>query len=341
MAANAAVAVTLAAAGFEGEAIVFGVLAQMATQALGLAVYKRPPLPRLHRDELRELRRFGMPAATASLATVATRNVDYVILGARLSARGVGLYWRAFQLGVEYQGKVSGVLLKVAFPIFSRATDRDAIRELRRRIVRLHAVLLFPLLGLLVVIAPTMVPFVYGPDWKGAAELTQWLALAGAAQVVGTGTGPLMLATGHPKALRDWNVLTLVALAAVVLAASGGGVLTAAIAVAIFRCVWFVLGQWFLVQRLLDIRVVDTLRDDVLPAGLATAAAMAAGELALRGLRGVGAGDLLLMAGVAVVLLPVYALVLRLAFRDAAADVARLAARFVPQRMLKRAAPVG
>jgi O-antigen/teichoic acid export membrane protein len=224
------------------------------------------------------------------------------------------------------------VLLKVAFPIFSRATDRDAIRELRRRIVRLHAVLLFPLLGLLVILAPTMVPFLYGPDWAGAAELTQWLALAGASQVVGTGTGPLMLATGHPEALRNWNLLTLVALAAVVLVASGGGVLTAAIAVAIFRAVWFVLGQWYLVQRLLGIRVVDTLRDDVLPAGVATVAAMAAGELVLRGLRGAGAGDLVLMVAVTAALLPVYWLVRRLAFHEAAADVGRLASRFLPQR---------
>jgi O-antigen/teichoic acid export membrane protein len=334
MVANVVVSVAGALAGLEGISLVLGMVAQMSSQALLLGIAARPPWPRFHRAELRDLRRFGIPASTAALATVATKNIDYVIIGARLNAVGVGLYWRAFQLGVEYQGKISGVLLKVAFPLFSRARDLDAVRELRRRIVRLHAVLLFPLLGLLVVIAPTFVPWLYGERWAGAAELTQWLALAGAAQVVGTGTGPLMLAMNHPRPLRNWNVATLVGLAVVVLVAAGQGVTTAAAAVAIYRVIWFLLGQYYMVERLIGIRLIDTIRDDVIPAGSATLGAMAVGEVVLRALDGAGAGPFPIIVAVSAVVLVLYAVVLRLAFRDAAADVTKLAWRFVPRRLV-------
>lgn len=330
--ANVAVSVGSALAGAEGEAIVLGFLAQFATSSILFTVLARPVPPRVHRAEMAEITRFGLPASTGSLLYVAMSNVDYLILGARLGALDVGLYWRAYQLGVEYQGKVSGILLRVAFPLFSRASDLDTVRELRRRIVRLHTVLLFPLLGLLMVTGPTLVPWLYGPEWKEAGELVRWLALAGLAQVVGSGTGPLMLATGHPRALRNWMLTTLVGLAAVVWVASPEGVKTVAIAVAAFRVCTLLAGQYILVERLLGIRLLDTLRGDVVPAGLCTAAGMVPAALALWGAQEAGVPTVAALAAAALAGGVVYVLVLRLAFGEAARDLGRLAGRFLPGR---------
>lgn len=337
--ANVGVSVGCALGGLEGESIVLGFLAQFATSTLLFTVLARPIRPRAHREEMAEIGRFGLPASTGSLLSVATSNVDYVILGARLSALDVGLYWRAFQLGVEYQGKISGILLRVAFPLFSRATDLATVRELRRRIVRLHAVLLFPPLGLLFVTGPTVVPWMYGPEWAQAGELVRWLALAGLAQVVGSGTGPLMLATGHPAALRNWTLVTLVGLALAVWLSSGGGVETVAITVAAFRVVVLLMGQYLLVERLLGIRLIDTLRDDVLPAGICTAIGMVPAALALEAGESLDLPTVATLAFAAVAGLAGYGIALRLAFADAARDVWLLAERFLPSR--RAAAPTG
>jgi hypothetical protein len=51
-------------------------------------------------------------------------NADYLILAARLHPAQVGFYWRAFQLGVCYQDKISGIMLRTAFP------DLCALRRL-------------------------------------------------------------------------------------------------------------------------------------------------------------------------------------------------------------------
>jgi O-antigen/teichoic acid export membrane protein len=337
--ANVAVSVGCALAGLEGESIVLGFLAQFATSTLLFTVLARFVGPRVHRAEMREIGRFGLPASTGSLLSVASSNVDYVILGARLSALDVGLYWRSYQLGVEYQGKVSGILLRVAFPLFSRASDLATVRELRRRIVRLHTVLLFPPLGLLIVTGPTVVPWLYGPEWAPAGELVRWLAIAGLAQVVGSGTGPLMLATGHPVALRNMTLFTLVCLAAAVWFSSAGGVEAVAITVAGFRVTTLLLGQYVLVERLLGIRLLDTLRDDVLPAGICTAVGMVPAALALRAGESLDLPTIGTLAFSAAAGLAGYALALRAAFPDAAGDVGRLAGRFLPSR--RAPAPTG
>ena len=50
---------------------------------------------------------------------------------------------------------------------------------LRRRMVRLLTMTIFPLLVGLVVLAPVVVPWLFGPDWVPAVLPTQLLAGAG------------------------------------------------------------------------------------------------------------------------------------------------------------------
>lgn len=138
------VSVLLAAAGVEGEALIAGLLASAAVSAGLAGAYARPARPGWRRPEIREIASFGAPAAFSSILYTVMRNVDYVILAARLPAAQVGFYLRGFQLGSEYQSKISGILLRVAFPVFSRSRDLAEIRRTRARIVRVHATVLFP-----------------------------------------------------------------------------------------------------------------------------------------------------------------------------------------------------
>jgi len=339
MLASIATALGCAWVGLGAESIVIGSLVLTGTTAALLVAAARPPRPRWHSHEIRELARFGLPACGATLAYTASRNIDYVIVGARLGAAQTGLYYRAYQLGVEYQSKVSGILVRVALPLFSRATDPDELRELRHRIVRLHAVVLLPLLGLLVVIGPTFVPWLYGPPWAGAGELVQWLAVAGMAATIATGTGPLMMATGHPRALWHYNVGSLVVFALVIYMASGESVETVAIVVTLFRIASLLATQYLLVERLVGIRLIDTLRDDVLPASVPTVALIGAAFPALSLLEAAEIPTFLALAGTTIAGLTVYWAVLWLLFPNARADFQRLAKRFLPNRTAAAPAP--
>ncbi len=120
------------------------------------------PWPRWSLHAQRRVGGFGLPAALAGLVEVMFRNVDYVILAARLSATTTGIYYRAFNLGVVYQDKLSGVMVQVAYPVYSRTTDRAKLRAVHERAARVHAAIIFPLLASLMVLAPVLVPFLFG-----------------------------------------------------------------------------------------------------------------------------------------------------------------------------------
>ncbi len=120
-----------------------------------------------------------MPAALAGLVDVLFRNVDYAILAARLSAAQTGVYWRAFNLGVVYQDKLSGVMMQLAVPcVLAHGEPRAAAGAARTR-HRVHAAVIFPLLGALIVLAPVAIPFVLGAQWAAVGHArrasSRWL----------------------------------------------------------------------------------------------------------------------------------------------------------------------
>ena len=317
------VAVTLAVAGVEAEALIAGILASAATAAALAAAYSRPARPGWFPHEMRQIAGYGGPAAGSSVLYAVMRNVDYVILAARLPAAQVGYYLRAFQLGSEYQSKISGILLRVAFPVLSRSRDLDEVRRIRARIIRVHAAVLFPLLFGLIALAPVFVPLAYGDAWEPAVELTQVLAVAGLVSVLGTGTGPLLLATGHPRALFRYNLFALAAYVAGVLIAVPYGLIAVCWTVAGVTAASFLVLQYAVVERVVGIPLAETLRDAIpaLVCGLALLAVGRAGVALLE----TELADvwILLAAGLAAV--GVYAASMRLLFPSTWSDLALLA----------------
>ncbi|MEA2244985.1 MAG: lipopolysaccharide exporter, partial [Solirubrobacteraceae bacterium] len=153
------VAIALAFAGFDASALVIGQLASLVVGTAAAWAFAPVPLPRWNRQAIRELMPYTGPATLACFAWTGFRNGDYAIISARLGAAQAGLYWRAYQLAVEYQKKISTVMTQIAFPVLARAVDEDEMLALRRRMVRVLTVILFPLLILLVLVAPALVPW--------------------------------------------------------------------------------------------------------------------------------------------------------------------------------------
>ena len=231
--AGSVVALVLAVAGLGPRAIVIGALAQVALGSVLLFAAAPAPLPRWHWGSQREISGFGVPAALAGLVDVLFRNVDYAIVAARLPAAQTGIYWRAFNLGVVYQDKLSGVMMQLAFPVYSRTESREELRRLHERATRVHAAVIFPLLASLIVFAPILIPLVLGAAWTPSVGPTQILAVAGMVAAILTGYPQVMLAVGRPRALLNFNLAMLAVYATVVALAVGHGLIAVAIAVVI------------------------------------------------------------------------------------------------------------
>jgi O-antigen/teichoic acid export membrane protein len=336
------VAVALAIAGLGAKAIVIGALVQMSISSALLFARAPAPLPRWSRHAQRRVAGFGLPAAGAGLVEVLFRNVDYAILAARLTATTTGIYYRAFNLGVVYQDKLSGVMVQVAYPVYSRTTDREKLRAVHERAARVHAAVIFPLLALLMVLAPVLVPYLFGSAWKPSVEPTQVLALAGMLAAVLTGYSQVMLAIGRPRPLLLFNIARLVVYAGAVLLASRHGLMAVAGAVVAAYFVILLGAYHFLLHPHVGIsirRLVPELGPAV-SGCLALAAITVPAMWLLEG----ALPRLVLLALVGSVGLSVYALVLRLGFPAAWQDVRLLVVQvFDPliQRLRRRGRPAG
>jgi O-antigen/teichoic acid export membrane protein len=334
MVVSTAVSVILAIAGLDAEAILLGLLAGGVTS---LAMYQRAaptPWPRWHRREMGEMVSFGLPTALSGLAYTGTRNVDYAIVSAAFGPTRTGYYYRAYLLGVDYQNKFSRILVQILFPLFSRSGSIESMKALRARVIRANAAVVFPVLGVFILTAPVVVPFLLGSRWEPAVLPAQILAAGGMAMAINVGAEGMAVAAGGPKRVMWFTFAQLAVYIAMLLVATQWGLIAVCIAVGLFR--WGVVASSYRV--LLGHLGVPTrqLVVDAGPAASGLAALLGVGFAVLEacGALGVAAAPAAALAGAAG--LGAYALALRLLFPKLWRDCVRIAARIaLPARPVR------
>lgn len=325
---SSAVAVGLALAGLGAAAYVLGALIGTLIMALGYISGGRPVMPRWCPQQMRELLGFGLPATAAGFAGVAYRNADYMILGAGLPSVIVGFYYRAFTLGVEYERRLSGVLARIVFPVYTRTGEAARRQVLRMRIVRVNVTLVYPMLALFIGLAPTLMPWLFGPHWNPAILPAQILAVAGMASCVRNLHGPTVLAAGRPKALFVFCCFETVLYAVVVWRASSYGLIAVCVAVSCFQVVSLLVAYTVLLHSAVGIARTQIFRD-LGPAVLASAPLLLVVMALRQGLQGqVPVLVLLILAAAAGG--AVYLAALRALSTEAWNDVVLLAHRVLP-----------
>jgi O-antigen/teichoic acid export membrane protein len=320
--------------GLDAPALVLGGVAAMCATAVIALIFAPVPLPRWHAGAIRDLLPYGGPAALSCFAWTGFRNGDYAIVGARLGATQAGFYWRGYQLAVEYQRKISTVMSQIAFPVLSRTAGAHELFALRRRMVRLLTVTLFPLLATLVLVAPVLVPWLFGPAWEPAVLPTQILAGAGAATVVIDAVGSVLMAEGRTRALLGYGVAHFVVYAGAVVWASSYGVSAVAGAAVVVHGVFLVVA-YQLMLRGREERATSLLWTD-----MSAAVVSCLGLLAVAGpadwlLRDAGTPVLVHLMLVAAAAAIGYCLVLRLLFPAAWRDLGALVGRILPSRLVR------
>jgi O-antigen/teichoic acid export membrane protein len=291
------------------------------------------PLPRWNRDAVRDLLPYGGPATLACIAWTGFRNGDYAIIGARLGPAQAGFYWRAYQLAVEYQRKISSIMSQMAFPVLARTAGAAEMLALRRRMVQVLTTVLFPLLVLLALLAPTVIPWLFGSTWEPAVLPTQILALGGASTLVIDAVGPALMAAGRAKALLGYGVGHFVVYAGAVIAVSSRGLTAVAIAATVVHTIFLVIAYQVMIGGHLG-RALRFLWHDVAAATVCCLALAAAGVAVQWAARGAELPAPLHIAAVALAGALAYLVALRAAFPSAWGDVLAVARRVVPARAL-------
>jgi lipopolysaccharide exporter len=256
-----AASLALAFAGLGSEALILGQMIGAVVVTAVLLVVAPGGSLLWDRASARSIVKFGAPAAVAGLSATLQRNVTFLVLAGRASAAQVGLFWRAYQLGVEYQSKISLITYRVAKPVLTRAERMEDLREIRTRLLRINTTLIFPLLALLIVLAPDLVPWIYGSDWSGAVVPTQVLAVAGLWTVLLAGVDPPLIAIGRPGALAIFNVAMVIATGMTAWFTAPMGITGVAVGMAVCQLVLLLAAQFFLLRPLVGVPMRESFGD--------------------------------------------------------------------------------
>ena len=101
-------------------------------------------------------------------------NIYPIVIGKFFSANDLGNYTRAQQFATLPSSNVTGVLQRVTFPVLSKIQNEDErLARNYRKILKLSAFLIFPMMLMLSAIADPLVRVILTDKWKGCIILLQ------------------------------------------------------------------------------------------------------------------------------------------------------------------------
>jgi PST family polysaccharide transporter len=294
-----AVSIGAAAAGFGVWALVWGQLAGVITSVvLAWVVVDHRPHPRIHRDQLRALSRFGAPLVVTDIQYAIWANLDYAVVGRLLGDSALGIYTLAYRLPELLVQSVWRVLATAIFPVFSTIQDRaDLLRRGYLATIRYTQTVVVPLCVGLFLTAEQSVHALFGDQWAAAVPVLKVMAVFSLVGSIGVNAGDVYKALGRTGVLARLATLELIALVPALLIGAHHGIVGVAWAHAI------VAAADTSVRLAVANRMVDTTFGDVwrqIAPSLAAGAWMAAAVAPVVWLTGDAAPALTLIAATGV-----------------------------------------
>jgi len=203
-------------------------------------------------EGLRDYLNFGLFQLGEKIVNYFSANVDYLIIGRYLGSEILGIYTFAYQLVVFPITKINPVITKVAFPIFSKKQDNDAVlRNGYYQVTKLLSFVIVPLLTGVAVTAQSFVPFFFGEKWLNSIPLIQILAILGIIKTLGNPSGTIYLAKGRADMGFYWNIIVATANTIVFLFVVKYGVTVLAISYVSLVLIYFIAGRyimWYIIK---------------------------------------------------------------------------------------------
>jgi len=208
----------LIAAGFGVVSLAIGrVTAQLVASTLQFVATKRVPRFGLDRTEWRRLLAFSMPIAGANLFAWILLNVDNVIVARIAGATALGYYVLGFNIANWPMSALSQVVRSIALPYVSRVRDGAAALPMLTALVWALAL---PVGLTLAALAAPLIHVVYGSKWALSVPVLAALGLYGSLRVAFDMFSGYLYARGISRPVLYLQVLSLIALATSMVAAT-------------------------------------------------------------------------------------------------------------------------
>ena len=266
---GAGVSLALALMGAGAMSLVVGRLAGAVAGAVLLLRFS--PLPYrlgLDRSVLHRLLGFGVPLALASVVVFGIGFVDQIVVGHLLGPTLLGAYVLAFNLASWPVQLLAQPLRGVAPAVFARHQhDPDEMRHRLVRMVRPLAAVAFPMCVVLAVAAPEVIQFVYGSQWRMAAEPLRWLAIFAVFRILSELAYDYVVVAGSSRSLLIVQVIWFATLTPLVVIGTREASLGGAAAAQVLAAALVVVPSYGWLLFRLGVRPVELVKRLVDPTG--------------------------------------------------------------------------
>ena len=247
--------IALAIKGFGVWSLVYGFLVRQAVET-GLLWALTAFKPRLvfNLKKIKNLINFGIYVFGERIINYFNRNLDYIIIGRFLGTEALGFYTLAYQLMLFPVSKMSGMVGKVIFPVFSIVqNDNTKLRNGYLKVVKYISLITFPMMAGLFVVAPEFISVIYGTKWQPTVLVLQILCIVGAMQSIGTTVGSVLYSKGRSDIAFKWNCFAICCYAAAFLLGVRRGIVGVATAYTITGLILFPIVQT-ITNNLIDLK---------------------------------------------------------------------------------------
>jgi len=185
---------------------------------------------------IKDLIDFSKYAFFTSILNYLNRNLDYLIIGRFLGPEALGYYTLAYKIMLVPVRKIGGVITNTFLPAFSKIKhDKRNVKKYYLKVLNLIAIITFPMMGGLFVVAPELIISVYGENWVPVILLIQILSVTGALHSLATTTGTIFMSQGRADLAFKWNVFSITNLTIAMVIGMNWGIIGIAYGVTIFN----------------------------------------------------------------------------------------------------------
>ncbi|MEO1791303.1 MAG: lipopolysaccharide biosynthesis protein [Cyanobacteria bacterium J06629_19] len=180
---------------------------QLIYETVGMLVLWRAsdwrPQFRFSIRHFQDLFKFGRSILAFNVLGFVNSRSDDLLIGYFLGPTALGFYSLAYRILSVMTQVLIETSERVALPTFSRMQHNlSQMRSAFYKVARFTSLLAFPFFLGIAVLAPKVVPFVFGSQWMASVPVLQVLAIVGIFRALSRFKGAVFMAVGQP----EWKV---------------------------------------------------------------------------------------------------------------------------------------
>lgn len=272
------VSVYLAYKGYGVYALVYGTLAGIVSQTVqfmykGLKEYR--PSFTFKPSEIKEFLGFGAYQMGEKTINFFNKEVDTLLIGKLLGVEALGIYTIAKQLIMRPAQIINPIITKVTFPTMAKVqNDTERLKNIYLKTMNYLSSINFPIYAFLFVMAPDLVPLIFGEKWNESIIIVQILSIFGAIRSTGNPIGSLLLAKGKANWGFYWNLGLFFYVPLGIYFSSQWGLVGVSWGL-VFIMISLIIPNWyFLVRNLCGTEFIEYHREILVPALIAIVSAI-------------------------------------------------------------------